>query len=203
CAGEGSIRPPLWFGWLAASHPCGSCGGRGRTAVTCPGCRGQASARCRYHGRVRIPAGVRDGQELRAWVQVEGHGRQALALRVALQPHPLFGLDDDGTVQVEVPVDGFDWIGERWIEVPTLQGVKEMRLQRGAQTYRIREAGFPGGVGGTPADCVVRVVPLFPSAWTRQQEALLDQLVATNTGDAKTEPGARTAAWKRRAGVGR
>jgi molecular chaperone DnaJ len=70
-----------------------------------------------------------------------------------------------------------------------------MRLQRGALTYRIRNQGFPIEPTGLRADCLVTVVPLFPREVTARQEAWLDKLVASNTGDASTEAGTRAQAW--------
>ena len=72
------------------------------------------SAVSRRSGRVRIPAGVRDGHLLHALVRLGGReGQQALNVRVSLQPHEFFALEEDGTVKVEVPVDGFAWVAGR------------------------------------------------------------------------------------------
>jgi len=105
-------------------------------------------------------------------------------------------LQDDGTVQIEVPVDGFAWVAGRWIDVPTPAGLRQMRLQRGALTYRIRDAGLPSRVGGPHADCLVTVVPQFPAQCSPEQDAMLDQLVHSNTGDVRTDAGRRAQAWQ-------
>jgi len=198
CGGEGRVRQTLWFPWLSTSVPCEACAGEGSTRAACSACAGsgQAAPR-RFKSRLRIPAGVRDGHLLHARVRLQGgEGHQALNVRVSLLPHAFFALDEDGTVKVEVPVDGFAWIAGRWTDVPTPYGLRQMRLQRGSLTYRMRGEGFPVAPSGPRADCLVTVEPLFPPEWTDRQEALLDKLIASNTGDDSSDAGVRAQAWE-------
>ena len=46
-------------------------------------------------------------------------------------------------LEVRVPVDGFAWMANRWIEVPTARGLQQMKLRRGYISYRIKNAGLP------------------------------------------------------------
>jgi molecular chaperone DnaJ len=77
-----------------------------------------------------------------------------------------------------MPVDGFAWIAGRWIEVPTLTGLQKLRLQRGHHAYRLRGQGFPVERRGERGDCIVSVLPTFPTSLSAEQEALLDRLMA-------------------------
>lgn len=199
CGGHGHVRQASWFPWLTMPTRCEACEGRGSTHVSCSCCEGSGHiAPLRYGSRLRIPPGVRDGHQLHARVKLQGRkGHQSLNVRISLQCHDFMSLQEDGTIRLEVPVDGFAWIAGRWIEVPTLHGLRRMRLQRGALNYRIREAGFPGIPSGAHADCLVTVVPLFPEEWTERQEALLDALIQTNTADEATPAGARVRGWNR------
>ncbi|MBC5785749.1 DnaJ domain-containing protein [Ramlibacter sp. USB13] len=199
CHGQGQARQMFWFPWLATPLPCDACEGRGSTLVSCSSCGGSGeSAPLAYRARVRIPPGVRDGHQLHARVKLQdGKDHQSLNVRVALRPHAFLSLQEDGTIRVDVPVDGFAWVAGRWTEVPTLDGMRRMRLQRGALTYRIREAGFPVRPSGARADCLVSVTPLFPAEWSERQAALLDALIHSNTQDESTEAGARVRAWNR------
>jgi len=191
CAGSGRVRSQLWFSWMQSSMQCGACQGQGSTRAHCSHCEGRGRARARkYRCRVHVPAGSRAGHLLDASARVHGRSEPlALRVRIALQPHPFFKLDADGTVRCELPVDGFAWMAERWIEVPTPHGPQQMRLRRGYLTYRIKD----GGLGG---DCMVTVVPLFPETLGKAQEALVDRLVASNTGASATPAGERMREWQ-------
>lgn len=201
CGGTGHVRPHLWFAWMTPQRECAACKGEGATRHACAACQGSGQTPPRkYRCRARIPAGVRDGDLLYVPARMQGRRGQenvALSVRVELAPHEFFSVEPDGTVKCEVPVDGFAWIANRWTEVPTPSGPQQMRLKRGYHTYRIKAHGFPLAGGDARADCIVTVLPLFPEAFSKQQEARIDRLIATNTGEAGSAVGKRMAAWKR------
>lgn len=200
CRGTGHVRQHLWFGWVATTAACTACDGTGQTHPACPACAGSGKAPAnRYRCRVRIAPGARSGDLIDVTTRVQGSAhRMALRVRIELQPHEFFAADADGTVKCELPVDGFAWMADRWIEVPTPRGLQQMRLRRGHLNYRIRNAGLPWADGAEAADCIVTVVPLFPDELSAQQEAAIDRLVASNSGTAGTAAGDRIAAWRRR-----
>jgi molecular chaperone DnaJ len=199
CGGLGQLRQTLWFPWLSSTVACEACKGTGSCPAPCTACDGSGQAEpITYRSRIRIPPGVRDGHVLHARVKLQGRaGHQSLDVRITLRPHEFMVLQDDGCVQLELPVDGFAWMAGRWIDVPTPYGIRQMRLQRGALTYRIRDAGLPSRAAGPRADCLVTVAPQFPSQWSPAQEALIDQLMHSNTGDVGTDAGLRAQAWQR------
>ena len=64
CAGRGSVEDDQ--GPFAVSRPCPACAGRGsRIESPCPSCRGNGVERRPREVKVRIPAGVHDGQRIR------------------------------------------------------------------------------------------------------------------------------------------
>jgi len=199
CAGTGRVRPHLWFSWMTTTSECGACQGKGSRRARCAACAGNGYVRPRkYRCRVQVPAGTRAGAVLEVTAHVQGRQRQhelTLRVRVDWSPHPFFVMDASGTVACEVPVDGFAWMAERWTEVPTPRGMQQMRLRRDHLTYRIKGQGLPGD-DGQSADCMVTVVPLFPEELGREQQALLDKLVAANSGARGSAAGKRIAAWQ-------
>jgi DnaJ-class molecular chaperone len=201
CAGTGRLRQPLWLSWVAGTVECGSCDGQGTVRPGCPTCAGSGKAPPRkYRCRVQVPPGLRTGSVLHVAARVQGrHGNHQLRLRVRAEvaAHEFFRADGDGTVSCELPVDGFAWMANRWIDVPTPRGVRQMRLRRGTLSYRIKGVGLPWQEEGAAADCIVTVVPMFPEEFSRDQEAAIDRLVASNSGAARTAAGQRIAAWKR------
>lgn len=201
CGGTGRVRQHLWFAWMGAQVECPACKGRGATRQACGACGGSGRARASsYRCRARIPAGVRDGDLLHVPAQLQAvHGPEkvALSVRVELAPHEFFAVEADGTVKCEVPVDGFAWVANRWIEVPTPSGPQQMRLKRGYHTYRIKGHGFPLDAGEERrADCIVTVVPLFPEEFSRQQDGAIERLIASNSKAAGTAAGRRITAWE-------
>jgi molecular chaperone DnaJ len=199
CGGAGQVRQHLWFAWLASPVPCKACAGQGAVRHACALCSGTGKAPARgYRCRARIPPGVRDGDLLQVSANLQGRhatGTVALELRVELLPHEFFTVDEDGTVRCELPVDGFAWVANRWIEVPTPGGLQQMRLQRGYHTYRIKGQGFPVGEGER-ADCIVTVQPLFPEEFSKAQESQIDRLIGGNTRACGTPAAHRTASWQ-------
>jgi hypothetical protein len=55
-----------------------------------------------------------------------------LELEVEIEAHPLFFLDVDGVLRCDMPVNGYAWMAERWVEVPPPDGMQQMRLSRDA-----------------------------------------------------------------------
>ena len=201
CGGAGYIRQHLWFAWVSSKVECTACQGQGKTRQSCTACAasGKAPAR-KYRCRVPIAPGARAGDLLDVTARVQGSQRQhklALRVRVELQPHEFFTAEADGTLKCELPVDGFAWMANRWIEVPTPCGLQQMKLRRGHLNYRIKNAGLPWASAAEAGDCIVTVVPMFPQEFSQEQEAAIDRLVASNSGKAGTPAGDRMAAWTR------
>jgi molecular chaperone DnaJ len=201
CGGTGRARQHLWFAWLTPPARCEACDGSGTARHACAACKGLGHmAPTKYRCRVDIPAGSHDRDVLKVSVRLQGTAgdrTETLRVRLALQPHALFTLDADGTVKCELPVDGFAWMANRWIDVPTPGGLQQMRLRRGFLTYRIKGQGWPLPSGDERADCIVTVEPQFPDELSSQQAALVDRLVASNAADPRlAEWRQRVAAWQ-------
>ena len=208
CTGSGKLRERAWFGWPGAETVCDACQGSGSTRQTCADCHGTGKAPSqRYKLTVRFPSGVRDGDQL----SVEGRPGQSgappakLNIRVDVLKHTLLTLQPDGTVLCTLPVDGFAWMANRTVEVPSLAGPQALQLHREQLSYRLKGLGFPNERRGPRGDQLITVTPIFPAQMTTDQQILLDQLIAISSGpDAKgCDERLRTwhramKAWKRR-----
>src|SRR5207237_10512443 len=124
CGGRGV--PYDHQGRFSFSEPCGTCGGPGmRIGTPCRTCRGTGVERRPRQVKVRIPAGVDDGQRIRLKGR-GGAGRNGgppgdLYVVVHVAPHELFkrkGKDLLLTVPVTFPEAA---LGAE-IKVPTLDG---------------------------------------------------------------------------------
>jgi molecular chaperone DnaJ len=185
CEGHGVVRHHAWYGWVSTKATCGACQGERVARQVCDGCDGAGRHTRTYRHSARIPAGVRHADVLHVAQAEDG----PFELHVELSPHKFFVLDDDGILRCEMPVDGFAWMTDRWVDVPTLSGVQQMRLKRGHHVYRLRGQGYPCERRGVRGDYVVTVVPNFPESLSAEQEALIERLSAMPTGPLRT--------WKR------
>ncbi|MEJ8825444.1 DnaJ C-terminal domain-containing protein [Variovorax humicola] len=198
CGGSGAIPKRAFFGWPTGYYECNACLGGGIARRPCKACAGAGKMAPRaYKVNVRIPPGVRDG----ALLHVNG-GRPHpgsppadLEIRVEVAEHAFFKLDDDGTTRCDIPVDGFAWIANRSIQVPTVVGLQALKLKRDQLAYRMKGHGFPVARGGVRGDQVVTVLPIFPDHLTADQEILLDQLLATTSGPAGLSSDSRLRTW--------
>lgn len=194
CAGSGTLRQRAWYGWFGTAAECEACAGDGLARRPCEACAGTGKAPPRrYRFQVRLPHGVRDGDLLHVDGRRAGADPIALDIRVELQAHPLFELEADGRIRCEIPVDGFAWIAERSIEVPTLDGLQPLALKRDRVSYTLAGRGFPVERRGPRGDQVVTVVPVFPERLSTDQQILFDQLIASR---ADTDDG-RLGDWNR------
>lgn len=198
CRGSGAVRKAALFGWLWSDELCEDCGGDGRNRESCSACDGSGELTVAYRRRVRFPAGVRDGHVLSVPASRHGELEISLELEVQIEPHPFFTLDGDGLLRCEMPVNGYAWMAGRWVEVPTPNGMQQMRLNRNALTYRLSAQGSPTALRGPRGDYFVKVVPVFPAQDDPEQDALLDQLIAKSTDTVQADRSQPLGQWQRR-----
>lgn len=199
CEGSGQVGQASWFGWLNTKVGCEACAGLGRFRLDCHACAGTGKLdNRRYQVKARIPHGVRSGDRLTVSPRRARPGDMAveLHLRIELIDHPLFVLEPDGTVRCEMPVDGFAWIANRTIQVPTLGAMKPLALNREQLSYRLEQQGFPAQRRGVRGDLVITVKPIFPQRMSADQDILLDQLIATVSGTSGHSEDPRLSAWQ-------
>lgn len=191
CRGSGTfVRPSAWFGWPGQPEACEDCAATGIAREHCKPCEGRGTlAEQDYEVQVRIPPGVREGDLLHVAAR---RAPADLEVQVGVAPHPLFTLQDDGSVHCKLPVDGFAWMANRAVTVPTLDGVQTLALQRDRQRYELPGMGFPLRHRGPRGPQLVEIEPVFPEKSSTDQDILLDQLIASH---ASADP--RLAEWQR------
>jgi molecular chaperone DnaJ len=199
CGGSGAIPKRSFFGWPSGYFECDACLGGGIARQPCAACDGSGKMDARaYKIKVRIPHGVRHGDLL----HVDGRRSRPdsppadLEIRVEVADHAFFQLDADGTIRCEIPVDGFAWIANRSMQVPTVTGLHTLQLDREQLSYRLKGQGFPMTRRGSRGDQLITLLPIFPDSFTTDQQILLDQLLATTSGGGQSsDPRLRT--WSR------
>jgi molecular chaperone DnaJ len=198
CHGSGAVRRAALFGWLWNQEECPDCGGDGRLRETCEPCNGQGEVRQSYRHKVRFPSGIRSGHVLTVPSIRHGETEHELELHVEIEPHPLFTLDEQGVLRCEMPVNGYAWMTQRWIDVPTPDGLQQMRLNRGATTYRLRGQGFPSEPRGARGDYFVTVIPLFPVDENPEVSILIERLITKSCKNMDGVTGVHMGEWDQR-----
>jgi len=140
--------------------------------------------------RVRIPAGVKDGQKIR----LAGKGRQGdpgspagdLTITVAVRPHPVFTRTGDD-LRVTVPVSFPEAALGGEIEVPTVDGgTVRLKIPAGApsgRTLRVKGRGITTKKG--TGDLLVTVAVAVPQ---KLDEAARTAVEAFQTATASEDP---------------
>jgi molecular chaperone DnaJ len=152
CGGRGVINDNQ--GLFSFSQPCQTCAGTGmRIEHPCPTCHGLGVEHRARQVKVRIPAGVEDGQRIR----VKGRGGAGrgggppgdLYVVVHADRHPFFGRRGKD-LTVTVPVTFPEAALGAKVAVPTLDGPVTVKVPAGSKsgkTLRVRGRGVPASSG--------------------------------------------------------
>ena len=184
---------------------CKQCGGRGVSAQsqgffsisrTCPVCMGSGQmiespcSQCNGSGivgadkkiKVRIPAGVDDGQT----IKFRGHGEPGIKggvpgdLYISTQviPHPVF-IRDGFDILLTLPISYTEAALGAKIEVPTTGGWINLKIPSGTPSgkiFKLRGKGAPKLHSSAFGDLLVRVKITPPNKINRRQKQLLQEL---------------------------
>lgn len=182
CAGRGQLR--YQQGFFTVARPCPHCRGTGRViANPCATCRGQGRVSQERTLKIKIPAGIANGQQIRLY----GEGEHGLAggptgdlyVVVHVADHAFFQREgDDLHIQMPVTVPALA-LGAR-LAVPTPSG-GETTVDVPAGTpsgtrLRVRGKGMPNVQGRSRGDLYAQVVVQVPKKLTKEQRAALETL---------------------------
>jgi molecular chaperone DnaJ len=192
CQGTGRVR---WArGHMVFAKPCEACRGSGQQReCVCRACGG-AGVEVRVEGQaLQVPAGVRDGLQLR--VPGGGHvGRRGgragdLFVTVHVEAHRLFRRDGDDLF-LEVPVAVHEAALGAKIDIPTLDGPVKLRVPPGTQSgqrLRLRERGAPSMRPGVRGDLVVEVRVVLPVLLDERSRELMREFGQINGQDVRRD----------------
>jgi len=181
CGGTGAVAVDQ--GPFSFSQVCPTCGGRGQVIEhRCKKCKGTGVERRRRDVKVRIPAGVKDGQRIRVKAR-GGAGRNGappgdLYVVVHVQPHPVFGRADAKNLTVTVPISFAEATLGAQVKVPTLDAPVTVKVKAGTQsgtTLRVRGRGITPAKGGA-GDLLVTFEVVVPAKLTSEQRQAVEAL---------------------------
>jgi molecular chaperone DnaJ len=186
CGGRGVVDENQ--GFFSFSQPCPGCGGQGYTIDDpCPTCRGTGTEHRPREVKVRLPAGVSDGQRIRLKGR-GGPGRNGgppgdLYVTTRVGSHALFGRRGPD-LTLTVPVTFPEAALGADVRVPTLDGgtvtVRIPPGTRSGRTLRVKGKGVPGRKG--TGDLLVTVEVAVPQKLSDAERKAVEALAAATDG---------------------
>ncbi len=187
CGGRGVINDNQ--GLFSFSQPCQTCSGTGlRVEHPCATCHGAGVEYAARQVKVRIPAGVEDGQRIR----VKGRGGAGrgggpagnLYVVVHVDQDRLFGRRGKD-LTLTVPVTYPEAVLGTTIKVPTLEKPVTLKIPAGTRsgrTLRVRGRGVPASSGA--GDLLVTVEVAVPATVSDAEKESVMALGGLMDGDA-------------------
>ena len=189
CRGSGQVRSVQNFMGMQmqSTTACPKCGGKGKVIKTpCNTCKGKGKVRRTQRIKVKVPAGVDEGQSVRVrgegCVGANGGPSGDLLVEIFIKRHAIFsrrGMD----VLCEVPITFAQAALGAEIQVPTLDGKVPYEIPEGTQTgttFTLSGKGIPEVNNSRPrGNQRFTVVVETPTRLTREQKELLRQLDGT------------------------
>jgi curved DNA-binding protein len=131
---------------------------------------------------VRIPRGIPSGKKLRL-AGKGGEGRNGgppgdLYLQVSVREHPLFTLEGEDLL-VEKEINFSEAVLGTTLEVPTLEGMKKVKVPAGTQSHtkmRLKGLGMPHFQGEGRGDEYVKVIVKIPRRVSEKSRGLIQEL---------------------------
>ncbi|TML43592.1 MAG: molecular chaperone DnaJ [Actinobacteria bacterium] len=192
CGGRGVTAENQ--GLFSFSQPCRVCGGTGMKVETpCPTCSGTGVERRPRRVKVRIPAGVEDGQRIR----IKGRGGAGrnnggpgdLYVVVHVGNHELFGRRGKD-LTLTVPLTFPEAALGATVTVPTLERPVTLRIPpgtRSGRTFRVRGHGVPGKDGA--GDLLVTVEVAVPQHLSDAERDAIEALANASDESPRTHLG--------------
>lgn len=185
CNGQGRVRQVqrTILGSFEAVTTCGACGGVGNVPEKrCEKCRGEGAVRETRSIRVRIPAGIDDGESIRVSGEGEAGTRGGrpgdLFIRVRVESDRRFEREGyDVRSEIRVPMSEAALGTTRLVE--TLDGEVELKIPPGTQSgdeIRLKGRGIPRLQSSGRGDQYVHVIVETPRKLSRRAKELLEQL---------------------------
>jgi len=185
CGGRGVINDNQ--GLFSFSQPCRACGGTGmRVETPCRTCRGRGVERRARQVKVRIPAGVEDGQRIRikgrGGVGANGGPPGDLYVVVHTERHRLFGRQGKH-LTLTVPVSFPEAALGATVAVPTLDKPVNLKVPAGTRsgrTFRVKGHGVPAASGA--GDLLVTVEVAVPQKLSDKEREAIEALASAANG---------------------
>ena len=189
CNGTGQIRQVqnTILGQMQTTRTCTNCHGTGEVIKEpCENCKGKGTVRKQPKIKVKIPAGIDDGQTVVLRGEGEpgekGGSKGDLYITVKLKKHRIYSRKGNN-VYCDVPITITQASLGAELEIPMVDGSKEKyKIPEGTQTgtkFVIKGKGFRAVTSNSIGDFVFTVNVQTPKRLSKEQRELLVQLAKT------------------------
>lgn len=182
CGGAGRVKTVqrTILGNFESFVECDECHGKGEIPEKkCKTCHGTGIVKETVEKKIKIPAGIDDGQKLR----LDGMGEASenggpngdLYVIIRVKEHELFQRRGDD-ILCEVPITFTTAALGGEVEIPTLNGKKNIKIPAGTQTgklFKLRGEGIKSLRSSIVGDQLVQVVVETPTDLNDKQKELL------------------------------
>lgn len=185
CKGSGKISriQRTILGNIQAQTVCTHCDGEGKIiSQKCSKCGGIGVHRAEAKLKVRIPAGINDGESIRLSGQGEAGRKNApagdLYLRVRVVPHKKF-VRDGYDIRTEERISIKQAVLGDKIDVETVQGPVKLKIPEGTQSgtvFKLKEKGIARLHNRGVGDQYVKITVNIPAGASKKQKQLLEEL---------------------------
>ena len=189
CNGTGTIKQvqTTILGQMQTQRTCTNCHGTGKVIKEpCENCKGKGTVRKQARIKVKIPAGIDDGQTIVLRNEGEpgekGGPKGDLYIVIRMKRHSIYTRKGDN-VLCDIPITFTQATLGAEIEVPMVDGSKEKyKVPEGTQPgtkFTIRNKGFKSVNNGYQGDFVFTVQVQVPKRLTKEQREILVELAKT------------------------
>ena len=189
CNGTGQIRQiqNTILGQMQTTRTCGTCNGTGQVIKQpCDVCKGRGKIRKQAKIKIKIPAGIDDGQTIVLRGEGEsgarGGAKGDLYINIRVKKHSIY-TRNGSDVFCNVPITYTQAALGADIEIPMVDGTKEKyRIPEGTQTgtkFTIRGKGFKNVNMSSQGNFVFSVQIQVPKYLTKEQRDILNELAKT------------------------
>ncbi|MBI5037191.1 MAG: molecular chaperone DnaJ [Candidatus Kerfeldbacteria bacterium] len=185
CGGRGQVEQvqQTILGAFRTAAVCSSCQGEGKKASKqCKQCGGDGRVRASEKIKVKIPAGIQEGESIRVSGKGEAGGRGAhpgdLYITMRVEPDPVFERKDDDILSTLEISFSQAALGDK-VPVETLDGEVILKIPAGTQSgkvFRLGDKGVPHLRSRGRGDQLVTVQVVTPTKLSRKQKQLLEEL---------------------------
>ena len=183
CNGKGSLREVkrTFFGQFETNKTCDTCGGLGKVPkVKCHACYGKGILKKESEIKVKIPAGIENGEMIRlsgGGEAVAGGTTGDLYIKIYVKKHNIFRKEGHNLV-TELPVKLTDALLGGEVSLKTLDGDIKVRIPEGVvhgEILRIKGKGVPIDKNHR-GDILIKISLSIPKKLSREAKKLIEEL---------------------------